>query len=396
MGGTVRTVLNTANYLANKNYSIEIISLFRRQNTPFFHVDPRVKITILHDVYARDRNRQDIRTKIANFLLSRKSKLIHKDEESIKQFSLLTDIKLFLYLRSIKEGVLVSTRPCFNLFISKFGRKKIKLVGQEHINFEGHPEGLKKSIKKYYPKLDYLITLTDKDNEHYQKIFNRNSNLQILKITNSVSANQEVYKSSLKEKTVIAAGRLDYIKGYDLLIEAFSYVVKKNPDWKLKIYGTGKEKNELMKLIQDRHLYNHVFLMGPTKNLNKELLNSSIFAVSSRIEGFGLVIVESMQSGVPVVSFDCPHGPSEIITNEVDGILVDNENVLGLANSINLLVEDNELRGKMGLHAIESVKRFSIESIGAQWDEFFKSIFININEQNHKIDSKTLSSNSSN
>lgn len=375
MGGTVRTVLNITNYLAEKGYDVEIISVFRRQGRPFFNINPKIKITVIHDLVDRNRrNARDFRSLISRFLEKIPSLLIHKDEESYKQFSLLTDLKLYLHLKTITDGILVSTRPCFNLFVSKFANKNVILVGQEHVNFQSHPPALKKAIKKNYKNLDYLITLTEKDNENYMDIF-AGERVKIRKITNSVNQiNTKLEKSPLNEKVVIAAGRLDWVKGYDLLIEAFQYVVEKHPDWKLKIFGSGKERENLANLIQEKKLYNNVFLMGSTKELAKELMKSSIFVVSSRMEGFGLVIAEAMQCGVPVVSFDCPHGPSEVINDGEDGILVENGNIKKLGEAINRLIENEDLRKEMGKKAYVNVKRFSVENIGRQWEDFFNKL----------------------
>lgn len=374
MGGTVRTVLNITNYLAEKGYDIEIISVFRRQGKPFFNINPKIKITVIHDIVDRNHNARDFRSLVSRFLMNIPSLLIHKDEEAFKQFSLLIDIKLYLHLKTISNGILVSTRPCFNLFVSKHANRGVILVGQEHINFQSHPPTLKKAIKKNYSQLDYLITLTEQDNENYNKIF-VNDNVKVRKITNSVNeVNNNLGKSPLSEKVIITAGRLDWVKGYDLLIKAFIYVVNKHPDWKLKIFGSGKERKKLTNLILEKKLYNNVFLMGSTKELAKELMKSSIFVVSSRMEGFGLVIAESMQCGVPVVSFDCPHGPSEIIRDGEDGILVENGNVQKLGEAINNLIENEKLRKEMGRRAYVNVERFSVDNIGKKWEEFFDEL----------------------
>lgn len=372
MGGTVRTVLNTANHLVNKGYNIEIISLFKRQKKEFFFIDPRIKITVLHDITTWNKKGRRLKARLGNFLLSKKTKLIHKDEEAIHFFSLMSDIKLYTFIKTIKNGILITTRPSFNLFASKYANKGVVLVGQEHLNFSIYPKGMQNSIMKHYPKLDYLLTLTDDDTKDYKKIF-QNSNLTVKKITNSIP-DIEPIKSPLKDKTIIAAGRLAEQKGFDLLIRSFSKVVEKHPDWKLKIYGIGSEKNNLLDIILKEGLYNNVFLMGATNNIQKELAKSSIYVLSSRFEGFGMVIVEAMQCGVPVVSFDCPKGPSEIIKSGVDGILVENGNIDKLAKSINYLIENPNIRLEMGEQAFLNVDRYSTRNIGEKWEDLFTDI----------------------
>lgn len=372
MGGTVRTVLNVANYLAENGYDIEIISVFQRRRTPFFYIDPRIKVTVLHDHVRRQKKPRGAKERLIHRLESANSRLIHPDDEAYQFFSLLTDIKMYSVIKSIHSGVLITTRPSFNIFAAKYANRGVCLVGQEHLNFEIYPERLKRSIMEHYPKLDYLITLTDDDTNDYQTIFQA-SRLKIRKITNSIPKLKGTV-SPLEDKVVIAAGRLAPQKGFDLLIEAFRKVVPHYPDWKLKIFGFGREKANLQKLIMDYKLYNHVFLMGPTQEIEEELAKASIYALSSRYEGFGMVIVEAMQCGVPVVSFDCPKGPAEIITHNEDGFLVENGNIDEFAERLMELMGDEQKRKQFGQNAIRNVKRFEIENIGKLWEQLFEEI----------------------
>ncbi|MED0875123.1 glycosyltransferase family 4 protein [Bacillus mobilis] len=372
MGGTGRTVLNVANYLAQHQYDIEIISVFRHRNKGFFEIDPRIKVTVLHDLVERDKNKLGLKTKIANKLSKMKSRLIHPDDEAHHFFSLLTDIKMYNYIKSINSGILITTRPSFNIFATKYANKGIPIVGQEHLNFQIYPDRLKGSIMKNYPKLNYLITLTDDDTDDYQKLF-EGTPLKIKKITNSVPPlNGKI--SNLEEKVIMAAGRLAPQKGFDLLIESFRPVVAKHPDWKLKIFGFGREKNNLQDLIHHYGLYNNVILMGPTKNIDVELSNSSIYALSSRFEGFGMVIVEAMQCGVPVISFDCPKGPAEIIKNNQDGLLIKDGDIDAFTEGLMTLIEDKEKQKRFARLGLKNVKRYEIKNIGRLWEELVKEL----------------------
>lgn len=371
MGGTIRTVLNVANYLAALNYDVEIISVLRHRKEPFFEIDKRIKIKVLHTKIVQ-RKSETLRHKAANMLLKRKSKLIHPDDEGIHFFSLLTDIKMYKAIKEIKKGILVTTRPSFNIFANKFANKETTIIAQEHLNFEIYPERLKKSILKNYKNLDYLATLTDEDTADYTNLL-KDGRVEVLKLTNSIPIFTGK-KSSLENKTILAAGRLVPQKGFDLLIDAFKIVNKYYPDWNLKIFGSGRDRAMLEEKIQDSKLYNHVFLMGSTQDMEGEIMKSSIYALSSRFEGFGMVIVESMQCGVPVVSFDCPKGPGEIIKNNEDGILVENGNIEAFANALMELMGDNEKRKSFAKKAEENVKRFEIEQIGKLWVELIEKI----------------------
>ncbi|TCP17655.1 glycosyltransferase involved in cell wall biosynthesis [Scopulibacillus darangshiensis] len=372
MGGTVRTVLNVANYLAENDYDVEIISVFQKRNQPFFEIDPRIKVTILHDSVNRQKKPKKLMGKIGNRLLKLKSRLIHKDDEAHHVFSLLTDLKMYSYIKSLESGILITTRPSFNIFAAKYAKPGVKLIGQEHLNFGVYSDDLKKAITTSYGKLDYLVTLTDDDTSDYKSLFS-NKKVRVRKITNSVPK-FEGNSSKLDEKVVIAAGRLAPQKGFDLLIDSFTTVIKTHPDWKLKIFGYGRDKAELQQLILDKKVYNNVILMGPTKEMEKELSKASIYALSSRFEGFGMVIVEAMQCGVPVVSFDCPKGPAEIISHNKDGILVKNGDIDALASSLIDLINNEEKRKVFGKNALVNVKRFEIDNIGRLWLELLGDI----------------------
>lgn len=379
MGGTVRTVLNVTNYLAQSGYDVEIISVFRYRKVPFFEIDPRIKIIVLHDVASRRKDDTSLKTKTANKLAKMKSRLIHPDDEGYHFFSLLTDIKLYNFIKTINSGILVTTRPSFNIFASKYANKEVRIIGQEHLNFSIYPENMKKSILKHYGKLDYLATLTDEDTMDYTQLL-KGGKVKVKKITNSIPNLQGVI-SPLDSKTIIAAGRLVPQKGFDLLIEAFKIVNQQYPDWKLKIFGDGREKNNLQDLITKYKLYNHVILMGSTQHIDIELSKASIYALSSRFEGFGMVIVEAMQCGVPVVSFDCPKGPSEIIAQNEDGVLVEDGNVEKFAESLMELMGNADKRKYFAKNGIDNVKRYEIENIGKIWEETINENSYNTNNQ---------------
>lgn len=387
MGGTVRTVLNVTNYLAKTGYDVEIISVFRHRQKAFFDIDPRIKVTVLHDVVNRDKNQKGFKNKVSNYLMNRKSRLIHSDDEGYHFFSLLTDIKMFNYIKTIQEGIIVSTRPSFNIFTAKYANKGVKIIGQEHLNFSIYPPRMKKSLLKNYIHLDFLATLTDEDTDDYKKLLKKGK-VKVEKLTNSIPALQGV-TSNVESKVIIAAGRLVEQKGFDLLIESFSVVNQIHPDWQLKIFGSGRDKQKLEDLITEKKLYNHVFLMGPTQNIEIELANSSIYALSSRFEGFGMVIIEAMQCGVPVVSFDCPKGPSEIISHNVDGLLIENGNTEKLANGMIELIENKEKRRAFSVKAMKNVKRYEIENIGQLWEKLIDEIFSENEEHNLRISETT-------
>lgn len=361
MGGTGRTVINTAESLIEHGYDVELISVLGDKNDQYFDINEDIKVSLLVDKSKK-------KTRLERVLNARPSILIDKDDEFYSSFSLLTDFKIVKKLIKLRKAILVSTRPGFNIMLTKYFKlRRFKVIGQEHLNFNIHPKNLQKQIKKYYKKLDLLMTLTEADTVGYIKEVPECKN-KIVKVPNAVPTleHSEIVE---KKKQIIAAGRLVPQKGFDLLIKTAPKIIEKHPDWVIKIFGKGRDHEYLRDLIIENGVEKNVFLMGPSKKIEKEMQESEIYVLSSRYEGFGMVIVEAMDVRLPVVSFDCPEGPREIITNEKDGILVETENLDELANQINRLIEDRELRESLAVNAKQSVVRFSPANITTIWIE---------------------------
>ena len=367
LGGTVRTVLNVAEYLVEAGYDVTIISVFKKTKKANFEINPKIKLKFLVN-----NKKKGLKGNIKGLLLKKKSILIHKDDEAYSFFNLFSDIRIMKELRGIREGILITTRPSFNIIASKYARREVTVIGQEHLNITIYPEGMKKSIEKNYGRLDYVATLTDEDTRDYQEML-KGGKTKVIKLTNSIPK-LENGEATLESKTIISAGRLVPQKGFDLLIDSFELLKDSYPDWKVKIYGKGRDKAMLQDMINKKGLYNHVVLMGATNAIEEEFRKSSIFALSSRYEGFGMVIVESMQCGVPVVSFDCPRGPGEIINNGYDGILVDDGDIEKFAEALKTLMDSRERRLEIRDNALKSVERYSIEKIGKQWVDLIQEI----------------------
>jgi glycosyltransferase involved in cell wall biosynthesis len=179
--------------------------------------------------------------------------------------------------------------------------------------------------------------------------------------------------SNCTSKQVRAVGRYMPQKGFDRLIPAWKQISKKHPDWVLKIYGDGM-RTSLQNQINELQLNSSCFLEPSTPNIVDRYLESSIFVLSSRFEGFGMVITEAMACGVPPVSFACPCGPKDIIKDGEDGLLVENENIEQLTEKICYLIENEDVRKEMGKKARINVERFKVENIAKQWDDLFKDL----------------------
>lgn len=366
VGGADRVVTEKANYLAETlGHDVYIITDSQNGRKPVFPLSDKVRHIDLN----------------VNF-----DKQYHHGlaVRAYYYFSLMHLYKKRLtnLLNEIKADIVITTLGRDLDFLTKLkdGSKK---VGESHIakqytrNFHllearGFPY---KQIAKYWRRkqekavreLDAFVVLTQYDAESWKQI----KTAEI--IPNSLPFYTEE-SSSLDKKQIITVGRLSKQKGFDLLISAWSHITKRHSDWKIHLYGEGELENELRRSIAKNGIEDSFFIHKPVKDIKEKYLESSIYVMSSRFEGFGMVLIEAMACGVPCISFDCPHGPSYIIKDGEDGILVKNGDVEKLADAISSLIMDKERRMAMGKAAKRNIARYSQENIMQQWENLFKKL----------------------
>jgi glycosyltransferase involved in cell wall biosynthesis len=358
VGGTIRTSFNLASHLARR-WDVEIVSARRSRETPFLPFPAGVDVTALDD-------RTTPRGVLARALGALPSVLIHPYDYVYPRATLWSDVALIRKLRSIRSGVLIGTRPAYSLAIARLARPGVVKIAVENMNFHSHRRRLSRDVRRELDRFDAIVVLTGDDARDYRQELN-GAATRVEQIPNALPE-LGGGTSRLEEKAVAAAGRLTGQKGFDLLIRAFAQVVPERPDWELRIYGDGSQRAELERLIAELGLAGNVRLMGATSDMGEELARASVFALSSRFEGFGMVLVEAMSKGVPVVSFDCPRGPSEIVDDGVDGVLVPNGDVDALARALVDLTGDGERRRSLGAAGLEKSRRYEIGAIGERWD----------------------------
>ncbi len=222
------------------------------------------------------------------------------------------------------------------------------------------------NLTHYAREFDLLVALNQKDANDWAKF------LKTIVITNMVHLNPYNHVSSLKNKDVIFAGRYTLQKGIPDLLNIWQIVYARHSDWHLHLYGEGEMEGDILKMVGQLDANIHVHKSAD--DIFSRYIESSIFVLSSLYEPFGLVIPEAMSCGLPVVAFDCPEGPAQIIHDGIDGFLVQNRNVSIFADRICSLIESEELRLKMGKAAILSSERFSPSLIMPLWVNLFRNL----------------------
>ncbi|MET8026174.1 glycosyltransferase family 4 protein [Streptomyces avermitilis] len=374
-GGTIRTVMNQANSLVAAGWDVELVSAVRRRDDIQFPLDARVKVSTVVDLregahvrpagpVARWRDRRRGR------LLDRPARHIPAGEFGYRYFNRYVEDRLVAYLRTLTDGVLITTRPALNFLAAEHATRGVIRVAQEHMNHGTHKRDVQQRIRETYPRFDTVAVLTERDREEYEALL---PGTRVVRIPNAVHSLDQV-PARPQSKIAVAAGRLFPQKGFDLLIPAWAELVEAYPDWQLRIYGSGEKKAELRALIEEHHLYNHVFLMGHTDRLDDELAKASFYVLSSRFEGLPMVMIEAMSHSLPVVGFDCPTGPSDVLTHGVDGLLVPPEDPDALADAMAKLMKDERLRAEMGVAAVLTAASYGPDAVHPRWEALFTEL----------------------
>ncbi|WP_083787092.1 glycosyltransferase family 4 protein [Stackebrandtia nassauensis] len=370
LGGTIRTTLNTASALLDRGHDVEIVSVFRRRSKPLFPLDPRLTVRTLVDVRT-DAEPEPLTVSEAT-LAQRPSKVFPPTEPRAAQYHRLADARVAVALRDCDADVIVGTRPGLNVYLAKFAPTSAVRVGQEHLSLDHHGRRLARRLYKTYKALDALVTVSAADAEQYRRGMPKVA-AKVGHIPNSVPQTP-LSPADGDTKLIIAAGRLEQVKRFDVLLRAFARIVGRHPDWRLRIYGHGKQSAELRELVAELGLNDSVMLMGARTPLDAELVKGSIAAVTSDFEAFGLTIVEAMSCGLPVVATDCPHGPAEIIGNGADGLLTPVGDDAAFAAAVTTLIEDPEARGAMAKAALDTAERYRPDSVAARYERLFTDL----------------------
>lgn len=347
-GGIQQTTCLTINALMERypDCNITVISLINKYKTPFFPIHKGVK-----------------------------HKVLFQDAVDTKRQCWHIRKKLNSVLQGIKADILIVQGTAFSVYLTDYSWKNFKVIVCEHGHYYmGRRFGLHWFGKRCALKrARAIIALTESDANNYAR--RKKRDLIIQKIYNPcVLPPNETQAYQPASKTIVSCGSLDEVKRFDHAIEASKAVFQKHPDWNWVIYGDGKERDHLQKMIDDYGLQNHVKLMGYEKDKKIIYEDKAFLVLTSKFEGFGMVLIEAMQYHLPLISYDIHYGPQEIICNNVNGYLIQDGNVANLAEKIDYLICTPEKRSQLSLNCSSILQRFSMDCVVEQWLCLFHSL----------------------
>ena len=364
-GGADKIIIEKANYFVRHGYEVTIVTESQMGRPLAFPLDSNVRLIDMElDFNEQYRHGSLRRLWIYLKLMSRYKKklsaVLMKENADIAITTLGRSTSILPYVndKSIKIGEAHTTKR--NL-------RSLHLLEYRGGIYKYAANFLRWKMERDISHLKALVLLTPEDAKDWSSTVKTHVIPNPITLIPSISA-------SLNNKQVLMVGRYNDAKGYDYLIDAWEIVHHRHPDWILNVYGSGELYDQVVKWISVKNLEGTIILHEPTSKIMDKYLESSICVLSSRYEGFSLVIVEAMACGVPCVSFDSPHGPRNIIRNGEDGILVEYLNSQALADGICCLIENVDLRKELGSNARRNVIRFSEDVVMKQWDELFKSL----------------------
>lgn len=347
-GGVARVISVKANYLIeNLGYKVCILTQNEGDFPFFFDFNPKIE---LHDIILKG-NKIDFFIQYVK-KLNQKIKFIKPDliivcDNGLKSFAIPFILKTKIPIIFESHG---------SKFIQENQKNKFQFLTKAKLLFKDYSAN----------KFAKFVALSDESLKEWDV---RNGVI----IPNPLWFKTNQY-SGLKSKRVIAVSRHSYEKGLDRLLLIWSKVIEKHPDWNLDIYGKSNIDIDLREIAKSLDISKNVTFYEPVKNINDKYLEASFYVMTSYYEGFPMVLIEAMASGLPCIAYDCPCGPRAIINNNENGFLIENGNLYSFVQKIELLIEDENIRIEMGKKSHKSAEKYNLEFIMQQWKLLFESL----------------------
>lgn len=358
-GGAERVTALLANHWAKTGWDVSVVTT-TSASEDFYPLDPSARRYSL--------NLARTRTNLAASVLS-----------NIQRIS-----RLFRILKKVDPDIAVAMMPTSNVLLSIAGRLSgTPVIGSERVHPPSMPLGrLWERLRRvFYPSLSALVAQTETSAEWLRA---NTGTARIVVIPNPVQYPLAPHAPHLDPKDVLtrlkkthlllAIGRLEHQKGFDCLLNVFAQIKDHHPDWALVILGEGSLRGALAEQVRRLGLQEQVMLPGLAGNLEDWFEAADIYVLASRFEGFPNTLLEAMAHGVPSVAVDCLTGPSDIIRNDVNGLLVPQADTIALADALSRLMKDESLRLRLSTESIRVREEFSVSRVAEQWDDLFATV----------------------
>lgn len=363
-GGVQLMVTQMADAFVRMGYNVHILCTYHL-GAPAYPLNDQVVVHYLTDYRP---NRDEFKEALKHL------KPFRILAEGIKSLKILRAKKKVLIdaFQEIEDGIIISTRNEDSVLLSRYGRKNTVKIAQIHHEII-HGDKYTHDIENNYNNIDYLAVLTKETKDIIDRLWaDKNQKTECVVLENFIKPIQ-IDQTDIREKVILSVGRLHPDKGYDRLLHIFSSIHTKYPEWKLKIIGAGTLKEELVQLSEDLGIRSFVEFTGFMNNTaaRLDMRKAAIFTMTSSKEGFGIVLVEAMEAGLPVITFNGSSGPRSIVTHGENGFLVEKGNETEFISYIEKLVEDKVLREKMSDAARRRAEDFYMDRIISKWIEIF-------------------------
>ncbi|GIB17879.1 glycosyltransferase family 4 protein [Vibrio cholerae] len=342
-GGTERVSSVIANELHQRGYQVHMLSL-QCGDKPFFELAKGIKVSQLFTTVGRGVLRLPIAvTKLRRYL-------------KVHQIDILIDVESMLALYALPALMGLNIRHiCWEHFFY-------------HNDLGKYSRRIARKLAARYA--DDVVTLTERDKQFW--LANTTCRANITAIPNPVTIELTKRIDPERENLLLAVGHLTHIKGFDMLLHAWSQVAPVYSDWRLRIVGDGEDKAMLEQICHDLNITSSTEFAGKTNNVAAHYQQAAFFVMSSRFEGLPLVLIEAQAFGLPAISFDCDTGPAEIIQPNKTGWLCDPNDIQQLSQAIQnaiLIKQDTETYQKLSHNSVQNAQRFAVSKITEQWVE---------------------------
>lgn len=302
---------------------------------------------------------------------------LHSLEHACGIYGMLRSfIQLYSLVKKIKADTLISVDVFLSIYSIpiKLLLHKVKVISWEQFSIE-NDMGLSwcRYLRSFALKhSNYYVCLTSGDKEAFKKQYRFKTPIDYINNPYETQKRKVIYDAGAKK--IVTAGNFFEAKGIDLAVAVADIVLQKHPEWRWYIYGDGPEMYNILKMINANKLDDKVILPGRVTNIDEIYSDSSIYVMTSRTEGFGLVLLEAQSFKLPTVAFDVPYGPRSIITHEKNGYLISPFNIEEMAAAINNLIENQSLRQSFSDHSQDDFDKFSIDVFKSRWLSIISSL----------------------